>query len=453
MLRTTTWNTYTTDKYEAYKYRFESREENFYAKNSGVSYTKYVKLYYYDKDSRVFWLPPITRRNKKSKVHPIDVKEIMPLRDLQKKTVDEVSNMIEEWKESVLVISEVGTWKSYQWLGFIKHFSRRTLVIVPNKAIGEWRVDKLKDYCDCAFMDGNLFRKENRFPDVLVMHRQSVVNCWEHINWYYDLMVIDEAHHLSDTMKMLCNTWKWFSLIWLSWTPERREMDTDDFKKYYKCLYETGLKSLPVRVLTYKYHHVYSINDMVKASEWYNPESVEVLKNLVNNNNDRYLHLKNIIKDLYSKCWLKKFIIFVDRIKAQEKVKELFPKAYIINWDSDKKKVIEEVKNKDEFLIIGMVTASWEGFDIPSIQCWVLFYSTDYPVTLTQMIWRSKRFNWDKDCAYWVDFQHTAKIEPNTYKNFGSKKRMEWYNAQWFKTMTLDEFINFSNNKQKLFRS
>jgi hypothetical protein len=61
-----------------------------------VSYTKYVKLYYYDKDSRVFWLPPITRRNKKSKVHPIDVKKIMPLRDLQKKTVDEVSNMIEE---------------------------------------------------------------------------------------------------------------------------------------------------------------------------------------------------------------------------------------------------------------------------------------------------------------------------------------------------------------------
>jgi hypothetical protein len=43
------------------------------------------------------------------------------------------------------------------------------------------------------------------------------------------------------------------------------------------------------------------------------------------------------------------------------------------------------------------------------------------------MIGRAKRFDKGKDCAYWIDFQHTAKIEPNTYKNFGAKKRMEWY--------------------------
>ena len=445
------WRCYTYDRYEANKYRFESREENFYAKKTGVTYTKYVNLFYYDKKNKVYWLPPVTWRDKKCEEHKIEVKEIIKLRELQQKTIDEVSNMIDNWIESVMAISEVGTWKSYMWLWFIKRFSRRTLVIVPNKTIWEWWYDKLKDYCDCKFMDWNQFRKSEKLPDVLVMHRQSVVNCWNQINWQYDLLIDDEWHHLSDTKKMLVNTWKWFAVISLTGTPERKDMNTEDFKLYYKRLYETWLKSLPVRVLTYKYHHVYSMKDWMKACEWYNPESVEPVKALVNNNDDRYFHLKKIVKDLYYQCWLKRFIVFIDRIKAQEKVKELFPNAYIINWDSDKKKVIEEVKNKDEFLIIGMVTASGEGFDIPSIQCWILFYSTDYPVTLTQMAWRAKRFSEGKDCAYWVDFQHTAKIEPNVYKNFGYKKRLEWYKEQWFQVMSLDEYIKSLNNKQKLF--
>ena len=54
-------------------------------------YTKWVKLYHYDKDKKVYWLPPVTWDNTKWELessYPIDVKPIMELWEGQQKTVD-----------------------------------------------------------------------------------------------------------------------------------------------------------------------------------------------------------------------------------------------------------------------------------------------------------------------------------------------------------------------------
>ena len=45
-------------------------------------YTKWVKLYHYDKENKVYWLPPVTWDNTKWELessYPIDVKPIMEL--------------------------------------------------------------------------------------------------------------------------------------------------------------------------------------------------------------------------------------------------------------------------------------------------------------------------------------------------------------------------------------
>ena len=132
------------------------------------------------------------------------------------------------------------------------------------------------------------------------------------------------------------------------------------------------------------------------------------MRRLVNANDDKIFDLKNVVSTLYHKCWFKKIMVFVDRREYQEHIKELvFPNAVLINWDTDKEKVLEELKTKDQFLIIWMVSASWEWFDVPGIECWILFFSTAWMGSIEQMVGRAKRFSEWKEYAYRVDIRST----------------------------------------------
>lgn len=110
----------------------------------------------------------------------------------------------------------------------------------------------------------------------------------------------------------------------------------------------------------------------------------------------------------------------------------MFPNAYVINWDSNKEEIINELKDKDEYLILGMIWACGEWFDLPAIQCGILFYSTSWEWSLEQAIGRSRRFNWDKQYGYRCDFQEYSKIEPDMYRTFWARDRLKWYKEKWF---------------------
>lgn len=459
MHTTNDWCTYTLDRNEAYKYRFEDRSPNRWAKVSGQVYVKYVKLFHFDKKERKYWLPPVTWWNRKAMMgfwQEIHVDPIMKLWEWQQKTIDYCSRSFSQWVSSILVVSETATGKSIQMLGLVAKFKCKTLIVVPSEAIGVWLEDKLSPYCDAKYLNWDKIRKafdKLQMPDVLITHRQSAVNCWDMINWSYDLMLNDEQHHLSDWMKMMCNTWKWRWIIWLTWTPFRKEMTKEDFLLYFQKIYDTGLKSLPVRVLTHKYRHRYTMDDFMKASEGLEPESPEVLRRLVNANDDKIFDLKNVVSTLYHKCWFKKIMVFVDRREYQEHIKELvFPNAVLINWDTDKEKVLEELKTKDQFLIIWMVSASWEWFDVPGIECWILFFSTAWMGSIEQMVGRAKRFSEWKEYAYRVDIQESSTIEPDQHKWFGQWERMKFYAERWWPVMKLEDYVKGLSDNTRLFK-
>lgn len=447
MLSTEYWCKYTRDRLEANRFRFEDRSPNWWAKKSGTMYTKYVKLFHYDKSTRLYHLPPKTwwmNKWKRDNLKSIEVKPIMKLWEWQQKTVDYCRDAYDKWYSSVIVVSETATGKSIQMLWLIHEFKVKTLITVPSKAIWVWLYDKISPYCDVKLMEWSEIRKADKLPDVLICHRQSAVNCWDIINWQYDLMLNDEQHHLSDWMKFMCNTFKWVMITWLSGTPFRKEMSKEDFLLYFQLMYETGLKSLPVRVLTHKFSHTYTMDDYIKASEWLDPESPEVMRRLVNANEKRIMDLKKVVTTLYQKCGFKKLMVFVDRRDYQEKIKEMiFPNAVLINWDTDKDAVLKDLNSRDEFLIIWMVTASGEWFDVPGIECWILFFSTSRAGSIEQMVWRAKRFSEWKEYAYWVDFQDYCKIEPDQYRSFGSKARLDLYRERWWAVMSLDSYVSF----------
>jgi len=453
MHTTIEWCNYTLDRNEAYKYRFVDRSPNRWAKISWQVYTKYVKLFHYDKKEKKYWLPPVTWWNTKPMFwfwYTINVKPIMKLWEEQQEAIEYCARSFGQWTSSILIVSWTWTGKSFMMLWLVDKFKSRTLITVPSEAIWIWLEEKMKDYCDARYLDGNKIRKavdKQQLPDVLITHRQSAVNCWDLINWSYDLMLNDEQHHLSDWMKMLCNTWKWRWIIWLTWTPFRKEMTKEDFLLYFQKIYDTWLESLPVRVLTHKYHHIYTMSDFMKASEWLEPESPEVLRRLVNANDDKIFDLKKCVATLYHECWFRKLMVFVDRREYQEHIKELvFPNAILINWDTDKWKVLEELKTKDEYLIIWMVTASWEWFDVPWIECWILFFSTAWAWSIEQMVWRARRYSWDKEYAYRLDIQESSRIEPDTRKWFGQWERTKYYKERWWEIIKLEDFVRQCHN-------
>jgi hypothetical protein len=108
-------------------------------------------------------------------------------------------------------------------------------------------------------------------------------------------------------------------------------MEKEDFYHYFNDIYGTGLASLPVRVATYKYKHNYSTEDYIKACEGLAPESPEVLRNLINSNEERIEELKKVLKDLYFKKGFKRIMVFVDRRTYIERLQKEFPKALVIH--------------------------------------------------------------------------------------------------------------------------
>lgn len=430
---------------EAREYRILDRSPNWAAMSGWQVYQKRVNLFY-KAEKNLYYLPPKYRKGKKDWIDKKieQKKEIFELREGQKKSVEFVKE--NPWY-SILIDSMVGTGKTVQMLGIVNMYKCKTIITAPSKAICAGIKNTFEPYFDVAVLDWKGVRKrfeQGNLPDIIVCHRQTAVNCWDIINnWEYELLLNDEQHHLSDGMKYICNTFKGkLGIVGFTWTPFRKEMEKEDFYHYFNDIYGTGLASLPVRVGTYVYKHDYTMEEYIKATEWVNPESPEVLRNLINANEERIQELKKVLKDLYFKKGFKRIMVFVDRRVYIERLQKEFPKALVIHWDSDKERVIEEAKSKDEFLLFGMVTASWEWFDVPSIQCWVLFYSTSWKGSIEQMVGRSRRFHWDKKYGYRVDFQDIGRVWENEYKkNFGAKNRASIYKENKREIFNWQEFL------------
>lgn len=444
------WRAYTKDRNEAKLYTVPDRTPNWAVKKEGSAvYQKLFKFYYWDPKYKVFWLPPkVWKKNFIIPTKDITVKSVDNLfgnstdpifKELGKKQEIVLNNVLEKMRNGVhstFIISQVATWKSILILWLVSALSKKTLIVVPSDAIGQGIYDKLSPYVACEFWDGAKIRrclkKWEQLPDVLISHRQSVVNMWEQLNGEYDLLINDEQHHLSKGMLQIVNTWKGKWVVGLTGTPFRKEIIAEDFEKvYFEYSYWTDLKSLPVEVFIHRFHHTYTMEDMMRASEGLNPESVEVQRRLLNNNLTRIEELKKVIVYLYKQLWFRKIMVFIDRREYQEKLSTYFPKAILINGDSDKKEVLQMMKEKPEYLAIGITSASGEWFDAPWVEIGILFHSTGYEWTIEQAVGRAKRFAPGKSKAYWVDFQDRSIIEPDYHKDFSARQRMKYYREKW----------------------
>jgi len=316
------------------------------------------------------------------------------------------------WDHLFLLDNFIVSHNSHMIMGIIYAIHHRTVIVVPNTLIGKWLQDKLWVMLDARFMTAAQFRKIafTDIPDVLIVTGASFNNIFNQINDIYDTIICDEGHHLSAKRKDQLNFRKGDFICMLTATPERKEYGQEWFEMYLGNIHDTERQALPVKVMTYEYDHDYTVDEVLKAQDGLSPESPELYRRLYCYNPDRIEHLKKILSHLIDSLWFKKIIIFTDRTAHIDLIQSIIPNTIRLTGAEDKTKFLEEIANKDEYLIVAMSQCAGEWFDLPELECWILFMSTSWNNTIDQTAGRIRRFSWDKQVAYYIDFIDILRI-------------------------------------------
>jgi superfamily II DNA or RNA helicase len=271
----------------------------------------------------------------------------------------------------------------------------------------------------------------------------SFNNIFEHVNVMYDTIICDEGHHLSSKRKDQLNMRRWDFICMLTATPERKEYWQEWFKIYLGNIHDTEKQALPVKVITYEYDHDYTVDEVIKAQDGLSPESPELYRRLYCYNPDRVDHLKQILLHLKIVLWFKKIIVFTDRTAHIDLIQSIIPGTIRLTWTENKTKFLEEIANKDEYLIVAMSQCAGEWFDLPELECWILFMSTSWNNTIDQTAGRIRRFSWDKETAYYIDFIDNLRIMWWKKKKLWRYERSRIYKKKGRDVVPFENLLSF----------
>ena len=329
---------------------------------------------------------------------------------------------LEAWGKWFFIRSWTWTGKSHIIYGIIWLLKSKTLVIAPKKIINSQLYDELSQNFDNVMIPKKNIKKnlpELLKADVLVMTHIAFNMYFNEINEaWFDTLLLDEIHYLPQSRTEQFNKWKWRNIIWLSANWQRKDVSEENFPKLIGWYYNTKQEALPVKVLVYRYEYEYSIEDYIKAQEWYAPDSPEIIRKLLIYNTNRSKVLVNMVKSIEKK--FDRIMIFVDRRETLEILSELMPKAYVMKGWNDNVAIKNELLNKDKYVLIAMEQVVREWMNIPGLEIGIIFFSSSEINSINQMAWRVRRFAPWKDYWYIVDFVDTLRLE-------WSKKKTLWY--------------------------
>lgn len=402
---------FTQDKFIADKYKVLDQRIDFNAiKKWEPQVDRYSKLTTWDKWEKKWRLPPSVWASHKWDSKNIDLVWELSLYWYQKDSVFYIDDCYKQWKKSAFIVSGTATGKSHIILWTIYLFRQRTVIVVPNLSIWKWLYDKIQKYTSsCGFLTAEKVRKANDkkcLPDILILHWLSFNNVYEIINGYYQVMICDEWHHLPNTRRDQYNKWKGMFCLWVTATPQKKEYWIEWFHMFFWNVYDTEKQALDVEIFFYEYKYDYSIEEVMSAREWLAPDSPELSRRLYCSNSNRVEHLVKCIKQLKSK-WLNKFMIFTDRKEHIKLIQSIIPNTIKITGDISKlerEKIMDDLWEKEEYIIVAIDKCVWEWFDLPPLECGILFMSTGWINTIDQTVWRQRRYYWDKKRAYYLDF-------------------------------------------------
>lgn len=323
--------------------------------------------------------------------------------------------------------------KDMNWGWLMKPFS------IGEKNTGQkkdwvFRTERVEDIKIYQQWGSNWF--EQMCPDGYVYN----IEVEDNNNYFVEDVLVHNCHHLpTKRIEQICK-WKGGLIYWLSATPIRKEFGREWVEKIFGKIYNTGLTSLPVKVLIHKFRYDYDAQELEEASDWLAPDSNEIFRRLVINNEKRYTELLKILDKLDAE-WYTKYIVFSDRVEHLETIIELLKENWRnpiwYYWASNKAESETKIKSSDKYVIVWHPTSCGEGFDVPELEVSILFTSTGREWAVRQMAWRAKRFSGEKKEWILVDFVDQLSIMGGKIKSLSFSNRMKIYKELGWETNAL----------------
>lgn len=403
----------------------------------------WVKLYNYDRKNNIYHLPPSAGKLREDRISIIknEIEFSMKAEELYPEQRKVLCGIRDDNNRTAFIESDTGTGKSYMLSWLIALRRTKTLIVVPNISIARGLMEKISKWSDKVFIaqGKNIVGAEQEY-DIIICHHTTFNMNYEYLNGKYNTLIIDEWHHLPrKRIDQLC-LWKWYYVYWLSATPIRKEFGREWVEKIFGKIYETWLSTLPVKVLVHKFRYDYDDDELANASVGLPPDSNEIFRRLVVNNNKRYQELVDIIERL-NMLWYTKYIVFSDRVKHIEKIIDILRNAWHnVVWyygKTNKNESDEFIAKHDKYIIVWHPTSCGEWFDVPELEVSILFTSTWWEWAVKQMAWRSKRISGEKKEAILVDFVDQLSIMGSKTKNLSFGKRLKVYKQLDWETTAL----------------
>lgn len=416
------WVAYTYNKLIANTYRVEDKRPNFYAIKHGKQQIKrYVPLYI--KQNLAYYLPPSTHRVATPSPLTRTLPPTLQLRPIQTFALQDITEYSHNHKSTLLTMP-TGSGKSFLIMWLAAANSGKTLIVANSMLINEWLLEKFQTHLphlNTQQLTGAKIKSTDiDNVDILICTPASTKSAREKLNERATVLLVDEAHHLSDTLKFLLCTSNSRIIVWFTATVDHQIIQRDGLLQFYSNIIEKEAPILPtdIYIRSNTYHRTLQQYEEAVGKQ-NDPLSSEVWNTLLDTDTDRYADIRTAIKDCPISIKNKhRVIIYFNRTISIDNMLEYMSqqkhnyKLLRVDWSTDKKKFLNDLKelNDQPYMICAMSQCVSDGFDVPELQLGVLAFNTSRRVTLIQLIGRTNRAYQDKEKWYLIDMSSTIIV-------------------------------------------
>lgn len=345
----------------------------------------------------------------------------MELRPYQKTAVENIFNEWQQERQKTLLVLATGLGKTIVFCNVIKQcvdHGLRVLILAHRGELLDQAADKLKKTTGLtsALEKAESTCLEN--PQMVtvgsVQTMQSEKRLANFHHTYFDVIVVDEAHHcLSDGYQRVLNHFPAAKVLGVTATPDRG--DKKDLGKYFDSI-------------AFEYSIAEGIRDgyLSKLRAVMIPLDIDI-SSVKQSNGDFALgelgdalapYLEAIADEMLKYCMDRRTIVFLPLVATSQKFKDILNRkgfrAEEINGndfpDVRKRKLHDFETGKTNVLCNSMLLT--EGFDCPSIDCVICLRPTKVRSLYTQIIGRGTRLASGKKYCLILDFLwHTERMD------------------------------------------
>lgn len=409
---------YTDSKDFAQKhYMIESRMnanmiKNERARNYFEREGKYIKLYYYDKETKRYYLPWSAYELdtiKMGKYTP-EYEPWKPMDEYQIQAIEAVKKYKTKW---LLLRSWEGTGKSS-----------------ITRAIAEWLHNAWQKVVVITSVKDIEIDLKEEIPYAEVMCMPTFTKRYDELNdWAF--LIFDEWHHTSQKKIAELAMWKWRFILSTASPDRANEYGRDWFQILTWTIHETHAEALPIKVFYKKLNTMYTLDRAAKIVEDLPEDSPQRRQRFLAYSEERNELIVKYAIDAYKKHG--KVLVALNYVNhawyIYNKIAEKVDDVLLYTWKVNKKKIKSEIKTNDKYIIVCTIWVVKEWFNVKDLMVWILWLDVSSYTRYRQFAWRMRRrFEW-KTHWYLIDFYDTIQLYSweikykKKYMNFWKRRK------------------------------